>query len=548
MLNLFGDCTGFCVNHCAFDGCNAGVVSSDGFIHAYGIFVNRLGSSKTYSGSGVIRQCRISNIAGTDKGGTKADGDGIFIQAPPYLDGNGNLVIPEARISVEHCIFSACKKRGVKVAARGVSIDDCIFGGAFWYACVDWQYGHGRISRSVLYNTSDYNGSITSAMVTSDGGVEVDGCLFSAPYVYVDPDTGERTNTFHPGFRLGKRLGSSVIGADVAWDPICIDRCRFDGVSRAVFAYNSEGDTTGYTLAGLEITDCEFGEFNQAHVVELNSTMFQRILAYRFTDFRFDYGANRTEVAAVNSKFTYPHTSNSEFVHSFELYSRHWENEPMSGYNGLPNADHMRIIYSGSGMGSITYKEYTAHGSLIRGSKAPEATTSTLSKQLLYNSRVGDIYVDSTTGDMYRCTTKGTDSTIGVWVSIGSGTSSGGGATDAQVEAAVAAYMEDNPVQDGQSIFYADKPLAAIGSTLSYLIYPDETETYGKAIQAGDLIIGNTGRLGRVIEIKTVNSRQAASVQTLVELRNSDSYSRSEIDTMLGSYVTDIAALVGGDA
>ena len=415
MLNLFGDCTGFLVEQCVFDGCTAGVVSSDGFIHAYGILVNRLGSSKTYSRNGVIRLCAVSNIAGTDNDSTKADGDGIFIQAPPYRNEAGETVIPEARIVVQNCIFTDCKKRGVKSAARGVVITDCQFRGEFWYACVDFQYGHGRLLRSKLENTSDYNGSITSAMVASDGGVVVQDCVFSAPYVYVNPETGEKTNTYHPGIRLGKRLGGSILDSTVPWDPILVDRCYFDGCSRSVFAYNSEGDTTGYVLNGLEITGCRFGRSNQAHVVELNNTMFAQIMVYRFTDFRFDAGASRRAVAEVNEAFTYPHSSNCEFVRTFELYSRYWENEPMSGYQGLPSAIHTKIIYAGVGMGTIHFKRYTNYGSLIRGRQAPESITSTLSKQLLYNSAPGDLYINISTGNLYRCTAAGTDTEIGTW-------------------------------------------------------------------------------------------------------------------------------------
>ena len=417
MVRLFGDCTDFLVEQCVFQGCHAGVVSSDGFIHAYGLFINRLGSSKTYSKSGIVRQCTFQDIAGVDTASVKADGDGIFIQAPPYLNDAGETIIPNAQILIQNCRFTNCKKRGVKSAVWGVTVEDCAFQGEFWYACMDFQYGHGRVLRSVLENTSAYNGSITSALVISDGGVELQDCTLRAAYL----EAGTNRQTFHPGIRMGKRLASSIFGSQVHWDTIRMDNCYFDGCSRSVFAYNSEGDATGYTLDGLEITNCRFGMSNHSHTVELNATMFQQILVYKLVDFRYDDGIDRKALAAVNSSFVYPHTSNCAFVHAFELHSRYWENEPMSGYKDLPTATHTRILYEGSGMGTIVYKEYTGGGSLIRGSQNPASVTATLSKQLLYNSRVGDLYINTATGAVLTCTAAGTDSTIGTWTILGTG-------------------------------------------------------------------------------------------------------------------------------
>ena len=412
MLNLFGDCTGFLLEQCRFDGCHAGVVSSDGYIHAYGLFINRLNSSKAYSQSGIVRQCTFHDIAGLDSDTVKADGDGIFIQAPPYLNDAEETIIPKTNILIQNCSFTDCKKRGIKATAWGVTVEDCTFRGEFWYACVDFQHGHGQVLRSVLENTSPYNGSITSALVTSDGGVEVQDCVLRAPY------TDSNGQSYHPGFRMGKRINSSIFGADVHWDPIRLDKCYFDQFSKGIFAYYS-GDATGYVLDGLEITNCRFGTSNGSHTVDLNQNMFQQILVYQFVDFRYDDGNSRSTIKTINSAFLYPHSSTSQFVHSFELHSRYWEDEPMVSYGNIPEATHTRIIYEGSGMGHITYKEYTAGGSLIRGSRNPDAVTATLSKQLLYESRVGDLYINTTTGEVFTCTAVGTDSTIGTWTALG---------------------------------------------------------------------------------------------------------------------------------
>ena len=70
-------------------------------------------------------------------------------------------------------------------------------------------------------------------------------------------------------------------------------------------------------------------------------------------------------------------------------------------------------------MSGIRYKEYTAHGSRIYGTRDPNTTTATIAKQLLYNSKKGDLYTDTATGKIYRCTAAGTADSIGTWEDTG---------------------------------------------------------------------------------------------------------------------------------
>ncbi len=387
-------------------------VSSDGYIHSYGIFVNRLSSSNAFSQLGKIVNCYLYNIAGIDSGSVKADGDGIFIQGPPYLDADSNVVWREPQIIIDRCIVQDCKKRGAKIAADGVSILNSIFSGEFWYAAIDLQYGHGRVVDSSIQNNSDYNGSITSGIVASDGGFEVRGCTIRCPYQDSDGNT-----KYHPGIRLDKRLSGSVIDSTVLWERCIVADCYFDQVSRAIFANTSNADAPTYTLEGMEITGCRFGVSNQSHVVDISATVFPEIGTFQFVDFRFDAGSNRTEVKAANSNFTYPVGISADPTVCFELHSRYWTEEPMSGYSGLPTSPHTKIVYAGN-ISGIRYKEYTGYGSRTFGTKAPASITATLAKQLLYNSKVGDQYTDVTTGTVYICTAAGTDSTIGTWTQL----------------------------------------------------------------------------------------------------------------------------------
>lgn len=405
-IRLLGDCSGFLIDNCCVDGVNSGVVSSDGYIHSYGIQVNRLGSSNTYSRYGIISKCHIDNVAGTDTSDTKADGDGIFINNPPYLDNDGNVVWrDDIDIVIDNCTIENCKKRGIKLASVGVNVINTYVDGEMWYSGIDCQFGHAYIDNCTVVNRSDYNNSITSAIVICEGGVKVLNSTIKAPY-------GDYT--YHPGIRFNKRLPGSVVPDTIAWDDIYIEDCFFDKVSRAVYGYVS-GDTSPIPSKGIHIKNIHIGKFNQARAVEISNTMFSSIETFEMVDFRFDYGKNRSEIKNTLSDFVYPISINPSPNVSFELYSKHWTDEPMSGYDGLPTCPHARIIYAGSNMGNITYKEYTGHGSHSYGNRAPDTITSTLSKQLLYNSKVGDMYTNTSNGDIYVCTVAGTSNSIGTW-------------------------------------------------------------------------------------------------------------------------------------
>ena len=413
-IRIFGDCSGFIIKDCCVHDISSQYVSSDGFIHSYGIFVNRLNSNNNFSKIGKISNCYIYNVAGIDTDSVKADGDGIFIQGPPYLDDDSNVVWREPKIIIENCIINDCKKRGIKVSVDGVEILNSLLSGEFWYAAIDLQYGHSKVSNCNIYNSSSYTNSVTSGIVSSDGDIEIFDCTIRCPYTDSDNNT-----SYHPGIRLDKRLDASVIEQSVPWGTCFIKNCYFDKVSLAVFAGTSVSDAPTYTLYGIEIENCRFGTSNQNHVVDILSTVFPSIGTFRFIDFRFDSGSNRTEIKSVNSNFTYPIGIDADPTICFELYSKYWTAEPMSGYNGLPTSPHTKIIYAGD-ISGIKYKEYNNYGSSTYGTKSPSAITATLAKQLLYNSKVGDKYVNITSGTVYICTTAGTSSDIGIWTDISS--------------------------------------------------------------------------------------------------------------------------------
>ena len=403
-IQLLGDCSGFVIDGVTVDGVTAGAVASDGFIHAYGIQINRLASTNAFGTTGTIRDCRIANVAGTDNGSTKADGDGIFIFAPPYTDDDGAVVWREPQILIDGCVFENCKKRGVKATADGVTVQSCRFSGAFWCAAIDFQYGHGQAVDCIIENTSDYTGGTVAGITLTDGGVTVRGCTIRCPY----------SGGYQNGIRMNPRLPASVVDAATPWPRIVVDDCRFDRVANAV-NISSSTDVT-YTLRGLEILNCRFGLSNTANVVSMGA-MFSAVGTFRMVDFRFDAGSTRADVKAVNSSFSYPAASFTGTTDCYELYSRYWSDAPIAGNAAMPTSPNSRILFSGN-ISGIFYKCYTAHGSEIWGSKVtPADYTATLAKQLLYNSQIGDLYHGST-GTVDICTAAGTADSIGTWENL----------------------------------------------------------------------------------------------------------------------------------
>lgn len=70
-----------------------------------------------------------------------------------------------------------------------------------------------------------------------------------------------------------------------------------------------------------------------------------------------------------------------------------------------------------SGFEPNMYLGTDSNGNIVEKSE-PSTITSTLSKQLLYNSKVGDMYTNTSNGDIYVCTVAGTSSSIGTWIAL----------------------------------------------------------------------------------------------------------------------------------
>lgn len=408
--HIVGDCSGFLVDRCTFRDITAGQVGSDKFIHAYGLFVNRAGSDNSYSRTGTVSGCLFQNVAGTDQGSTKADGDGIFIQRHPYWDEAGEVLLgTDQKIAIEGCSFIDCKKRGVKSAAYGTVIRDCRFSGAFWLGAVEFQFGHGMVEGCHIVNTSDYNGSVTCGIAVGDGGVTVADTYISCPYGY----------TYHPGIRLKSRHAACVLGTEVAWDPCIFRRCYLDGVNYGICSIQESAEDQPYALSELQVLDCRIGRCNRDYGVHFDGKLIGTIGAVKVEDLRFDLGGSFEEVVAwfdgeygtdYQYRFKAPVGIAAEVTDSFHVYSRYWRGAGVE--LPFPVARDTKILCVGSGDDTIRYMEHGGYGSRAYGMGEP-------ADPLLYHSRVGDEYTDLGTGDKYVCTGAGAADTIGVWQTVG---------------------------------------------------------------------------------------------------------------------------------
>ena len=396
MLNLFGDCTGFRVLNSTFNNCTSGVVGTDGYIHAWGIFVNRL--STGFSKEGVISGCTISNIAGTDSSEKKADGDGIFVQAPPFLNSDGSVEWRrDHKIIIENCVFKDCKKRAIKCAATCVTVRGCTISGAMWNSGIDARFGHLRVYDTYINNTSDYDGSFGCCIITCDGDFVADGCTFSAKYA---------DGSYRNAIRIDTRFSESVVPATMPYEKIRISNCFFDNVGYAVNAYSSGAKMK---LTSIEIENCRIGKFKIGNPFFISNTLIETIVV---TNWEFDAGKNRTEVKSEISEFTYPITFNVDPTICCEIHSTHWESEPIS--NITPTSPNGYIEFTGN-IGGIVYKKYASYGSQFVGTADPMSVASTLGKQLLYKSKVGDIYKNKQNATVWICSMEGTSNEVGTW-------------------------------------------------------------------------------------------------------------------------------------
>jgi hypothetical protein len=428
-----GDCTGFIVDQCEITNIIAGQISdvtSDNWIHAYGVFVNRHGSDyNLYSRYGLIRNCKIIGVKGIDQVDTstnkvtkKADGDGIFIQQLPYKDStDGTLKCLDSNIVIEGCTFDDCYKRGVKATSRGVHVKNCHFSGSYWFAPLEFQYGHGLVENCHIVNNhaprninngNDSDIGVVSGVVVCDGGM-----IVRDSYINCMSNNG-CTN----GIQFNTRNNRTPFTANDPWESCVFERVTFDGVDRMVQVYGANNVEYGACrIKGVDIIDCRIQNIIGNYAVNVGVGIFDKIDSLRFIDFRFDQGDSRHAIKENNANFSYPINCSLSPTYTYELYSKYWYGEPTISYGNIPTPPNTRIIYCGD-MGGIRYKEYTGYGSRIYGMGAPDAITGSTGLNLLYSSKKGDEYTHIGNGHKFRCTesgfVNGDNKSIGTWVQV----------------------------------------------------------------------------------------------------------------------------------
>lgn len=180
----------------------SGKTASDGFIHSVGLGMSSYYT--VYNKHMIVDNVQIYNIMGTTStinDGT-TDGDGIYIIQKPSDNSEDSRM--DSHITIRNCHITKCSKRGIKVAARNVSIYNTYVDVDSWAPAVDFQLSAGKIVDSHISNASNIsclsvywdNGktSVHNCEIVGSGknmGIMLNGSLSSTERYTSEPQSVE---------------------------------------------------------------------------------------------------------------------------------------------------------------------------------------------------------------------------------------------------------------------------------------------------------------------------------------------------------------------
>lgn len=180
----------------------SGKTASDGFIHSVGLGMSSVHA--VYNKHMIVDNVQIYNIMGTTStinDGT-TDGDGIYIVQKPSDNSEDSRM--DSHITIRNCHITKCSKRGIKVAARNVSIYNTYVDVDSWAPAVDFQLSAGKIVDSHISNASNIsclsvywdNGktSVHNCEIVGSGknmGIVLNGSLSSTERYTSEPQSVE---------------------------------------------------------------------------------------------------------------------------------------------------------------------------------------------------------------------------------------------------------------------------------------------------------------------------------------------------------------------
>lgn len=180
----------------------SGKKASDGFIHSVGLGMSN--SHAVYNKHMVVDNVQIYNIMGTTStiNDSTTDGDGIYIIQKPSDNSEDSRM--DSHITIRNCHITKCSKRGIKVAARNVSIYNTYVDVDSWAPAVDFQLSAGKIVDSHISNASNVsclsifwdNGktSVHNCEIVGSGknmGIVLNGSLSSTERYTSEPQSVE---------------------------------------------------------------------------------------------------------------------------------------------------------------------------------------------------------------------------------------------------------------------------------------------------------------------------------------------------------------------
>lgn len=286
-INFLRNCSHFNVSNAKISGIKAGTISSDTYIHSYGIGVTSVGAE--YSQHGNITETQINDVGGWKSGNREPDGDGIYLIEKPTDDFNG-----DGYINISRCTITDCAKRAIKIATRHVNISDCYVDVDCWGSAIEAQYGKLTLRDSTIKNK--YTSCLT--LDWDNGTNYIDNCKL---YGAGKDESSAYGNYKGNGIVLNQRLSSRDEPYSDEPCNISINNCMVDDVCSLIIS--GYDNNIKYKYGNIVVDNLKVGHYRDASAIKLNPTMMTDVNQLMLSDIMYQYGTTEAEVLTANNEY-----------------------------------------------------------------------------------------------------------------------------------------------------------------------------------------------------------------------------------------------------
>lgn len=290
-ISFYKDCSDSIVEDIYIHNVQAGVASTDDYIHANGIAINGYLHSREvhiislydyyFSHNITIRNVRISDIGNELYNNTSNDGDGIYIvQFPkdtPFVSD------AESNIKIINPTITNCSKRAIKVVTRCVDIIGGIINVSSTSAAIEYQYVRNSTIRGLHISNSSFT-AIT--IYGGDGMMNIEDCYISG-------------NGLNNGIVL-YRENNNNSAIKKGGENINISNCEFEELNLPIVAKLTNSSEEKVVTDSILIRNCTIGYFSGNSAIMLLPSRFSTIKKLKISDLSFKYGTSINEIYQSN--------------------------------------------------------------------------------------------------------------------------------------------------------------------------------------------------------------------------------------------------------